>query len=372
MLQKFNELDSAVQTTIANWLNICGLLRHQYARSMSSSKAKADGLFVWLAVHCAKQYLNLMHASGIWTSCKSEYVVITDPAIVLLISGFLSVTKMGMAELLDDSVYLAQFKNLIETQEHFTPVPQVLNKPVIDLGSHLEEIRIHVCGDCSLLHHIMARLFECAPDMLQQQLWQWVLHFSHDVHMIEKWLAVRGLDLAEFLSYLESNRESDGLELWLLSLASDCPINVVMDDRVFLTGISRVDFDCPTVVLLPSCEAYLCELDTLEDEFGAAAALPPLTVALVSWGGRQLAAVPEYPDLPDLSDENTNPNMLLEMENKEVQVNIPISSRAIPQECPVCEEDLPCGMALYRHLRSQHPEQKLYQCHDCEHQFNNL
>ncbi len=60
-----------------------------------------------------------------------------------------------------------------------------------------------------------------------------MLCFSHDVHMIEKWLAVRGLDLEECLSHLESDRVSNGLELWLLSLASDHPINVVMDDSVF-------------------------------------------------------------------------------------------------------------------------------------------
>ena len=30
---------------------------------------------------------------------------------------------------------------------------------------------------------------------------------------------------------------------------------------VFLTGINSVDFDYPTVILLPSCEASLCELD---------------------------------------------------------------------------------------------------------------
>ncbi len=65
VLQKFDEPDFEVQTTIADWLNVCGLSRHQYARSMSSSKAKADGLFVWLAVQCAKQHLNLMHVSGI-------------------------------------------------------------------------------------------------------------------------------------------------------------------------------------------------------------------------------------------------------------------------------------------------------------------
>ncbi len=96
--------------------------------------------------------------------------------------------------------------------------------------------------------------------------------------MIKKWLAVRGLDLAEFLSHLESDRESNSLELWLLSLASDHPINVVMDNRVFLTGISGADFDCLTMVLLLSCEAYLCELDTLEDELGAVVAPLPPTV----------------------------------------------------------------------------------------------
>ncbi len=80
----------------------------------------------------------------------------TDPAIVLLILGFLLVPKMGMAKLLDNSVFLAQFKNLVKTQEHYTSVPQVLNKPVLDLGSHLEEIGMHVCGDHAPLHHIIA------------------------------------------------------------------------------------------------------------------------------------------------------------------------------------------------------------------------
>ena len=71
------------------------------------------------------------------------------------------------------------------------------------------------------------------------------------------------------------------------------------------------------------------------DKLGAVAAPQLPTVTLVSKGGRPLAAVPEYPDLPDLSDEQTNPDTLLKMENKEVQVNMPVSSRAIPQECPV-------------------------------------
>ena len=229
-----------------------------------------------------------------------------------------------------------------------------------------------MCGQHVLLHHILAQLFDCALDMLWKHLRQWVLCFSCDIHMIKKWLAVRGLDLPEYLSHLESDRGSDSLELWLLSLASDHPINIVMEDRMFLTGIGGVDFECLTMLLLPSCEAYLCELDTQEDELRAKVAPPLPTVTLVSWGGRPLTAVPKYPDLPDSSDDSTDPDTLLEEDTKRVQVTMPTSSRAIRCECPVCEEDSPSRMALYRHLRSQHPDHKLYQCHDCDHCFNNL
>ena len=97
ILQKFDKSDFDIQTIVANWLNTRGVTRHQYARSIRSANSRVDGLFVWLAVQCAWQHLNLMHASGIWTSRRSEYVVITDPTIVLMISRFLSVTRMDLA-----------------------------------------------------------------------------------------------------------------------------------------------------------------------------------------------------------------------------------------------------------------------------------
>ncbi len=48
------------------------------------------------------------------------------------------------------------------------------------------------------------------------------------------------------------------------------------------------------------------------------------------------------------------------------------AGKAIPCVCPVCSVDLPSGMALYCHLRSTHPHEKLYQCHDCGAKHNNL
>ena len=284
VLQKFDESDFDVQTMVADWQNTRGVTRHQYARSIRGANSKVDGLFIWLVVQCVWQHLNLMHASGIWTSRRSEYVVMTDSTIVLMISGFLSVTRMDLASLLDDSDYLAQFKDPCETQYRFITVPQVLNKPVIDLGARMEEVGIHVCREQVPLHHVLAGLFECKPQTLHQQLCQWVLRYHPEVHIIEKWLAIRGLNLAEYLSHLESDKACNGLELWLLSLTSDRPFNVVMEDRVFSSGTDGVDFDFPTIVLLPLCEGILCELDA-PDEAPMAAALPWPSVTLLSQGG---------------------------------------------------------------------------------------
>ena len=52
VLQKFNESDFDIQTTVANWLHTRGVTRHQYARSIKGANSKVDGLFVWLAVQC--------------------------------------------------------------------------------------------------------------------------------------------------------------------------------------------------------------------------------------------------------------------------------------------------------------------------------
>ena len=241
MLHQFEEADFEVQTTVADWLHIRGISHHEYVRKIKR-----------------------------W----SEYMVMTDATVVLLISGFLSMKAMDISELLDDSTYLEQFKHPLEVQDHCILIPQVLNRPVQDIGAHLEEIGMHACGTRVPLHHILACLLECTPETLCQQLWQWVLHYSSDVHMIEKWLALRGLELAEYLSHLQTEKDSDGLELWLVSLASGRPINVVMEDHVFSTSMSGLDFDFPMIMLLPDCEGLLCKLDVLDDQ--PAATVPPL------------------------------------------------------------------------------------------------
>ena len=71
----------------------------------------------------------------------------------------------------------------------------------------------------------------------------------------------------------------------------------------------------------------------------------------------------------DWSD--TDPESLL---TEEATANVPAlgTGEAILHMCPVCKANLTSGMALFWHLRSEHPEEKPYACDDCQHHFNNL
>lgn len=111
----------------------------------------------------------------------------------------------------------------------------------------------------------------------------------------------------------------------MLSIAADRPIDMILEDHVFSTSLGGLDFNFPTIMYLPNCKGLLCELDTADDHLSAAA--PPVpTVTLVLKGGRPLASVPEYPALLDSSDEQTDPDTLLEQEDKAVQTFLLSSS----------------------------------------------
>ena len=67
--------------------------------------------------------------------------------------------------------------------------------------------------------------------------------------MIEKWLAIHGLNLQEYLGILGNNGASDGLEVWAASLAMNQPLNIIMADSVWCKAHDGLDFSYPTFML---------------------------------------------------------------------------------------------------------------------------
>ncbi len=49
----------------------------------------------------------------------------------------------------------------------------------------------------------------------------WMYEYRSDLHMMEKWLVIRDLDLETYAVHLTSGGSLDGLEVWLASRAMD-------------------------------------------------------------------------------------------------------------------------------------------------------
>ncbi len=140
----FSRDDKVIQVVIDNWLMCHTITRRQYIRQIVNLKWPVDGLFPWLAVHGRQQHINIMHAAGIWTSCHSELVIMTDATIMLVLRCFLVTLPMAIAptpKVENTAVdYISMFVDPKDVMDRYVTVPQVLNKPVLDVGAHLDEL----------------------------------------------------------------------------------------------------------------------------------------------------------------------------------------------------------------------------------------
>ncbi len=92
--------------------------------------------------------------------------------------------------------------------------------------------------------------------------------------MIEKWLAVHGLTLQDYLLHLKGQGTSDGLELWLTSMGMDTPFNVVLEDVVWSTSHAGIDFQYPIFMLVSYTDFILCE-EQLDDDLSQLGVVAP-------------------------------------------------------------------------------------------------
>ena len=233
---------------------------------------------------------------------------------------------------------------------------------------------MYTTGPTMLIQDCLANILECTTSVYQEQIYYWLEQNSADLLMIEKWLVVRGILLSEYQQILGNQGALDGLEVWAASMAFDQPINVVPEDSVWGTTHNSIDFTYPTFLLSDYDKFVPCALSCEDvDQLAVAAPLPTSPTLMVerSKGGQPLMSIPEYVDQVDSEHEDTDPDTLL---TTETVARLPLTStgEAIPRACLVCEYDLVSGMALYRHLWSEHPSEKLYSCNSCQNSFNNL
>ncbi len=90
-------------------------------------------------------------------------------------------------------------------------IPQVLNKLVHDCRDRVGKVGVTLLGDCKPLPDLLASVLNCSTSDLRGQLVQWMFENQNDIHMIEKWLVVRGLDIKTYAVHINSGSTTDGL-----------------------------------------------------------------------------------------------------------------------------------------------------------------
>ncbi len=206
---------------------------------------------------------------------------------------------------------------------------------------------------------------------------RWIWQFESDVQIISSWLAVRGLTIEEYVAILEQGHDSDGLEVWIASVALGQPLNMIFESTVWSTEVDGFDHAYPLLLLTSHATAVLCMEEKVMDKsdlshLGAAAQpLSSMLCPAIAQKGRPLASVPEYPRVADSDHSDTD---LEEMIHAKTRIRPPIVNAgcAIPHSCLVCKVEVESGMALYRHMCMTHPHDKLYSCHSCGAKHNNL
>ena len=110
-----------------------------------------------------------------------------------------------------DSEYLQPFG---PPTPGFISIPPVLNVP-----ERLDKTGMMHLSEDAPLQQLFADYYSCTVQVFHDSLITWVGRYSSEVLMIEKWLAVCGLTLGDYIQHLRDGGTLDGLELWLSSWA---------------------------------------------------------------------------------------------------------------------------------------------------------
>ena len=175
-------VDREVQTAIESWLISYGITWKQYLCFVVNRRKPIDGLFLWLSVHTMKQHLNVLHASGIWTSRCSDITVLTDASVVLILNCCLVTKQMSREEIQKrDDEYTEQLCDPHQCLQNYIHMPQILNDPVKNIGDQMDEIGLcQMRPDAPIQEHLVS-LLECNVIEFRQQLVRWIQQYELDI-----------------------------------------------------------------------------------------------------------------------------------------------------------------------------------------------
>ncbi len=291
-----------VSCALDKWLQQTGLTQVQYMAAVSNVGTAPDGLFIWLVVQCLGVHLNLIHSNGIWSTRRSSIPDLCNPVIIFVFDHYLAAPgiHMVMGECEKDKLSTLEtvyhpkcFGDPLDNLDHFIPSLPNLNHPIKSLEDKCDEISLITFGDPALLQELLADLVQVSHKSYRASLMSWLHMHQANLPPIFNWLASCGLILDDYVSHMLDSGHSDGLELWLLCVASDINVNIVQEDHIWSAKRSGVDFADPIFILTNYGMVVACLPEDREQEQGVTPPQAPLDVdphEKRPQGGRPLAS----------------------------------------------------------------------------------
>ncbi len=118
-------------------------------------------------------------------------------------------------------------------------------------------------GEENLLHLLLQDLM---GGPYQEDLCIWLMEYKHLFGPASKWLLARGLDFHNYVVHLKEDGLCDVLEVWLVSLILQQPLNMVQESTVQCTYHLSLDFQYTTYVLSSYGHGVLFTLDQSDEE----------------------------------------------------------------------------------------------------------
>ncbi len=263
--------------------------------------------------------------------------------------------------------------------EKLIPSPFVLNQPVNSVNEQCNEVGLLVHGNLEPPQQLLANLIK-GP--YREDLANWILEYKSHLLPVTHWLFAWGLDVPDYINHLLNDGACDGLELSLVSALSGTPVNMVQEETVLSTASTGIDFAFPVIMLTAFGVGILCEPEALPvSEEEGINPLPDSGGSAVKKHAGWLVAV-EYLASATMtstsshssgSSTGTETETELLMEAPERNYKLPaISGVAKERTCPVCDLVISSGLALVRHIKSEHPDSCSYHYDSYESAYNTV
>ena len=208
--------------------------------------------------------------------------------------------------------------------------------------------------------------------------------YKSSLNPVHRWLEVQGLDFDDYVSHLLAGGIVDGLEAWLVSVATNTLLNIVLEDTVWSLSISGIDFQYYTLVLTSFGMAVQClpkensNNDELANQQTSEPQVKPCDSSQRLQSSCPVAALKDSDGDTNSSKEprhdfDTDTDVDFQFSSQEHDHQLPdCSGVAKARVCPVCSADIFSGLALIRHMKSIHKVVKPYKCEKYDSCFNNL